>query len=241
MKYFRTILTSFLVLVSTAMFSAADTLRLKVRPDEQVRFSASLTGTTRVSVVGDRIVKIIQSDSNFEMVNDEGTGDIYLRAISETSQEETGYLVTEGGHTIAFRMVPSKRVDMQTVLITLVGVSTSSASLNSKTGATTPKSAFVVDGGGSTSGAGRIGQLVGMTREAISEKVGLKSAGANKLGMFSTFSKGGLRAKIIVASAPSGARPLPQKFYTSNRTLGVWVDEVVTNGKVWVVVVESIK
>ena len=231
-------LTLLIALVFTLGFAHADTLRVKVRPDEEVRFQASTSGTTRVSVVADRILKIIQSDSNFEMVNDEGTGDIFLRAVAPTAEEETGYLVTEAGHTIAFRMVPSKRVDMQTVLITIVGAPGKKS--NASSSAPSANSPFVVDGGGSA-GGNRIAGLVSSTRQAIAKQIGVKSVSKQRVGTLGTVKSGGLVAIIKVAAAPSGTPPSPQSFYRSSKTLAVWVDDVVHMGKVWVVVVESAK
>ena len=118
-------MTRFVLAAIAVVFSSvcalAETTRVRTVPDGEVRFNASINGPTRISVVGDRISRILQTDSAFEMVNDEGTGDVFLRFSGGELARENGYIVTESGVTIAFAMTPRPDLDMQTVLITVQG------------------------------------------------------------------------------------------------------------------------
>ena len=64
-------------------------------PDDTVSFSVSSTNVTRISIKGDRIRRIVNDESAFEMMNDEETGDIFLRAVGQATEGERGFLVTE--------------------------------------------------------------------------------------------------------------------------------------------------
>lgn len=214
----------------------ADTVRLTTRPDQNISFDVSVTGPTRISVVDNRISKILQSASNFEMVNDEGTGDVFLRFAGGQPTSESGYIVTETGHTIGFTMNPKTELENHTVLVTLRGVSTSPAS-SQQTNASAGASGFAVNSGGS--GSSRTSNLVGFTRQAYAARIGNRAASGQRVGSFASYSAGGLIARISVVSAPSGQFPTERQFYRSSRTLAVYVDRVISGGKVWVIVVED--
>ena len=234
-------ITACLVAGLTASAVFADTVRLKARPDAQVRFDASISGPTRISVVGDRIAKILQSSSSFEMVNDESTGDVFLRFAGGQPQAESGYIVTESGHTIAFVMEPKTQVHTQTVLITLVGVTSSAASsAGASRAGKDDVSGFQVNTSGKyTGGGGRAGDLVQFTKRSFAAKIGTRSPARLRRGAHGTYSQNGLRARIVVASAKTNRPPNPHTFYRSKRTLAVWVDERVQGDKVWVIIVEA--
>ena len=214
----------------------ADTVRISTRPDQNIAFDVSVSGPTRISVVDNRISKILQSASNFEMVNDESTGDVFLRFAGGQATPESGYLVTETGHTIGFTMTPKTELDNHTVLVTLRGV-TSGATPSEPGEADAAPSGFVVDSGGG--GTSRTANLVSFTRQAYREKIGDRAASSQRVGSFATFSSGGLIARISVASAPGGQIPAERQFYRSSRTLAVYVDRVISGGKVWVIIVED--
>ncbi|RYG89920.1 hypothetical protein EU803_14955 [Loktanella sp. IMCC34160] len=93
---------------------------LRTDPDGSVGFNVSTTGVTRVSVVGDRIRRIVNDGSIFEMSNDEETGDVFFRAVGEGTESETGYIVTERGVTIGYTIQPVAR-SVPPVLITING------------------------------------------------------------------------------------------------------------------------
>ncbi len=227
-------------LITSMCFSAvsatADTVRITTRPDQNISFDASVTGPTRISVVDHRISKILQSSSNFEMVNDESTGDVFLRFAGGQPTSESGYIVTESGHTIGFTMNPKTELDNHTVLVTLRGASSVPVG-REQSGLSAGDSGFVVNSGGS--GSSRTANLVSFTRQAYAARIGDRPASGQRVGNFASYSAGGLIARISVASASSGQIPVERQFYRSSRTLAVYVDRVISGGKVWVIVVED--
>ncbi len=230
------LLIGLMVMLLSWSQAAADTVRLTTRPDQNISFDASVTGPTRISIVGHRISKILQSSSNFEMVNDESTGDVFLRFAGGQPTSESGYIVTETGHTIGFTMNPKTELENHTVLVTLRGVSTSAA-VSQQTNAPASSSGFAVNSGGS--GSSRTANLVSFTRQAYAARIGNRAASGQRVGNFASYSAGGLIARISVASARSGQIPAERQFYRSSRTLAVYVDRVISGGKVWVIVVED--
>ena len=220
----------------SAISATADTIRIATRPDQNISFDASVTGPTRISVVNHRISKILQSSSNFEMANDESTGDVFLRFAGGQPTSESGYIVTESGHTIGFTMNPKTELDNHTVLITLRGVSSAPGGREQST-ASADGAGFVVNSGGS--GASRTANLVSFTRQAYAARIGDRLASGQRVGSFASYSSGGLIARISVASAAGGQIPVERQFYRSSRTLAVYVDRVISGGKVWVIVVED--
>lgn len=215
----------------------AETVRINTRPDGNVTFDVSVSGPTRISVTDNRISNILQASSNFEMSNDEDTGDVFLRFAGGQPSEESGYIITETGHTVGFVMRPKMDLDNQTVLITINGIPPSGGA-HAASAAADDTPGFVVDGG-SGGASSRTAQLVDVTRHAFASKIGLRSAGDQKVGAFGSVTSGGLIAHIQVASAPNSIPPLAQNFYRSSRTMAVFVDDVVSSNKVWVVIVES--
>ncbi|WP_299969411.1 type-F conjugative transfer system secretin TraK [uncultured Roseobacter sp.] len=229
----KTILLSLAIILSLGLEAFAGTFR--VRPDGEVSFQVSADGPTRITVKGHRIKRLVQTESQFRVANDDKTGDIFLDFQGVDQIPESGHLVTEAGHTIGFTMTPTRGLGTQTVVIDLIGVKSAKAASERKEepAATRSGSGFEVSDGGSS---GYEGQLVGFVRAAIASKIGTKSAAGFRSGAnVSTYSKGGLRARVMVAG---GARPRPQAFYTS-KTVAVWVDDQTTSNRTWVVVVEK--
>lgn len=216
------------LLCLSAVASFAETIR--VRPDGQIRFDYSVEGPTRLSVRGDRITKIIQADSQFEMVNDENTGDVFLRFGVGEPQTETGHIITEAGHTIGFTMRPNTRIQTQTVLIELTGVPSPRAAAETSDAVAEEAAGFAVNEGGTSSHSGA---LVDFVRKAIAAKIGTRSAGSHRQNQ--TYVSGAYRARI--RSVPS-SNSRPQSFYSS-RVVAVWVDDVTSGGRRWVVIVEK--
>ncbi len=68
--------------------------RLTTRPNGSVRISASAEEVTRISVAGDRIRRIIKDQTSFQEMNDETTGDVFLRYAGDKAKlvPETGYI-----------------------------------------------------------------------------------------------------------------------------------------------------
>lgn len=220
----------------------ADTSRVRTVPDGQIRFDVSISGPTRISVVGDRIAKVLQSESVFEMVNDDGTGDVFLRFAGGEPQTESGYIVTESGVTIGFVMTPKVDLEMQTVLVTVTGARAGSAGSAQSSG-------FAVNAGaGETRSAAspaagaphtRTDELVAFVRAAHARRIADRSPARLRQGTHGTYASEGLKAKVIVAEARGGQAPRPETLSLSKRTLAVWVDDLVVGGKVWVIIVEG--
>lgn len=111
---------AFGVLVGTGA-QAAQTL--SVEPDGSISFEVSTTGVTRISIKGDRIRRLVNTSSDFEVTNDPETGDLFLRYIGLDyfDTPETGFLVAESGVTIGYS-IHAVEAPVETVLISLVGV-----------------------------------------------------------------------------------------------------------------------
>jgi len=220
-------------LITLSSPANADTKR--VRPDGHISFDASISGPTRLSVRDGRISKIIQADSQFEMVNDENTGDVFLRFSGVTPETESGHIITESGHTIGFTMRPSDRIDNQTIIIDLIGVQSAAAQQEAADAAraddTVAASGFAVSEGGATSFSGSLSRFV---RAAIEAKIGRRHAGSHRSGR-GTYTSGSYRATIRSVAA---ANARPQSYYSS-KSLAVWVDDVATGGRRWVIIVEA--
>ncbi|MEP2780810.1 MAG: type-F conjugative transfer system secretin TraK [Pseudoruegeria sp.] len=222
-----------IVLILSASSSSAEVF--KVKPDGKIRFIASTTGPTRISVKNNRISDVISADSQFQLHHHEATGDLFLKYVGgEERVVEVGYIVTEGGQTIGFEMSPSSRLKEQTILIELQGLPTKSEA--STTSATSQSSGFEVSESGDESYAG---YLTAIVREIVRDKIGRKSASKYKVGStVATLRRGKLSARAFSTSAKSGTRPNPQTFYSS-KTAAVWVDDISTGGRFWVVTVEA--
>lgn len=216
----------------------ADTKKFRVKPDGDIRFEVPLDGPTRLSVAGDRIAKIIQSHSNFDMANDENTGDVFLRYVGTSSSPETesGYLITEAGHTVSFSINPRRGLDKQTVLITLVGVDKPQSGTSVST-AEKPDGFLVSDG----TASGRTGGLVAFAQEAFAARIDTRRAGGKGASTRTSYTKGDFVAQIFRVKATPGAIPAPQNFYRNNKTLAVFVDDEVSGGWVWVMVIGARK
>lgn len=241
MNHTTQLISSVLLACLMAGSAVAETVRVRTAADGQIRFDVSVDGPTRLSVAGDRISKVLQSESAFEMVNDEGTGDVFLRFAGGPTDKEAGYIVTESGVTIGFVMTPKTGIEMQTVLITVTG-------RPSDRGSSAP-SGFAVNSSLAAPATSspvaeipksRTERLVDFVRLAHARRIADRSAGTRRTGTHGSYASGGLRARISVASASNGRPPDPASLQSSNqRALAVWVDDNVDNGKVWVIVVEG--
>lgn len=108
------------LLVGTTGYAAQN---LSVEPDGTIKFEASLSGVTRLSIKGDRIRRLVNTASDFEATNDPETGDLFLRyvGVGYFDEPETGFIVSESGVTIGYTLLPVEAPG-ETVLISLVGV-----------------------------------------------------------------------------------------------------------------------
>jgi len=222
MKY----LLAFIILISMSVAGNA-TQNIKTEADGYVTFYAATSGVTRVSVAGDRIRRIVNQDTQFEMVNDDETGDVFFRYVGEDLAVETGYIITEKGITISFQMTPRSGVSSQTVILTVKGGPEVSE-----------QSRFEVSGG---SGDSHASSLTAFVRKIILEKIGNRTPPAsNGRSAVIVMRANGLVGKVYsVKTTPSSPYLRPQTYY-KNGVLAVWMQPIAQRsaGRAWVIVVE---
>ena len=222
MKFF--VLTFALLLQASAVLAMQS---FTVAPDGFVRFQASTKGITRISIKGDRIRKIVNAETSFEMSNDEETGDVFLRFMGDKAQSETGYIVTEQGVTLSYELNPVKR-SSETVLITIQG----QESRSTATG-------FSTSTGSSMSDPVAVA-LTTFVREAIAAKIGGKPAPKRGNGSHVATHRGdNFSARILVARAGKSARLVRQQDFYKSGILAVWVSKqsLAPGEAAWVVTV----
>ena len=235
-RAFLPIILAVLATVVVSTWANAGEERHKVKENGLVRFKASTSGITRVSVVGDRIASIVNNDeaSLYQVKNDKNTGDIFLRYVGPDTlpPKEGGYLVTENNRTIAFEILPIKS-STQTILISLVGVEPSNQTVSQDTGF-----ADTNLGGGD----GLVSQLTDVTRETIQRgiKKPFPTSGSNG-ALISTHRIGDLVGEVRVASAGKSARQVREQEFYKGKVLSVWVqrNSLAVGERSWVVVVRS--
>lgn len=226
----RFFLAALLSLASVSGVSAAQTAATD--PDGTVSFYASTTDVTRISVRGDRIRRIVNDASQFEMSNDESTGDVFLRFSGEQAKRESGYIVTEKGVTIGYELRPANRA-VEPVLITITGRESQSQSGN---------------GAGADFASGDIGfsdsiavQMTEIVRGVAAEHiVGRRASGRNNR-VFKTVRGEGWKATIRIAAAGAEGRLVrEQEFYRAG-VQAVWIlkSQLAANERTFVVIVEA--
>lgn len=210
--------------------------RFTVSEDSLVRLKASVTGITRISVVGDRIASIVNDETTsvFQVRNDTRTGDLFLKYVGaeETPGKEGGYLVTEQGRTVAYEILPT-RADTQTALITIKSVHA-----EPDTGSESERFAEDAVGGGDSLAA----QLTAATRETIQSRIRTPFPHSGGDGALTGSHRvGELTCEVRVAFAGKSARQVrEQEFYRSG-VLSVWVQKksLAAGERSWVVVVRA--
>ena len=214
-----------LAVLFTALPAAA-LQKFTVAPDGFVRFEAATDGITRLSVKGDRIRKIVNAETRFEMSNDSETGDVFLKHLGGEVEPETGYIVTEKGITLSYELTPVER-GSESILISIEGDETEEAS----------KFRASTAGGFSDPVAAT---LTGFVREVITSKIGTKQAPKRKNGArVSSYKRDGYRANILVARASKGGRLVRAQDFYRDGVLAIWVDKssLAPGEASWVVVV----
>jgi len=217
-----------LLLTLLFLCSATEAIALQkftVTPDGFVRFEAATDGITRLSIKGDRIRKIVNAETRFEMSNDSETGDVFLKHLGGEMVPETGYIVTEQGITLSYELTPVDR-GSESILISIEGHEDENASsFRSSTGGFSDPVAAT---------------LTGFVREAIATRIGAKPAPKRRNGArVSQFEKDGYRADILVARAGKKARLVRAQDFYRDGVLSVWVDRpsLAPNEVSWIVVV----
>lgn len=239
-----TLTTSLCLLLSTG-FSVAEQ-RIDIRADKTAHFWAAAGGVTRLSVEGDRIRKLIHDDSAFETMNDEETGDVFMRYVGDQAKllPETGHIITESGATIAYEIKPKVSAEAETVVIAIKGGPTKAATSDGAGADDQVAPDFLDDAAISAGGGGYSDGLVAFARKVIVKHIGRKTppkAGAG--AVVASERSGNFKAKVMVASGGStGALIRPQAYYTP-KTLAVWVDKtsLAPGERSWVLVVEASK
>ena len=211
---------------------------INTKPNATIKIDASASDVTRISVAGDRIRRIIKDQTNFQEMNDQDTGDVFLRYAGDQAKltPESGYIITERGVTIGYKLTPSSGLGAETVIIKIAGAPTPTAAVES--GAARSEG-FELAASGS---GGYAADLVNFTRATIDKHIAGRGAPARGHGtVTATESAGGLRAKVLVASGGASGRYVrPQEFFT-RKVVAVWVQRknLGRNERAWVVVVET--
>ncbi len=235
-RFFETMkLATLALLIFTGAAMCAEQ-RFTVREDGLVRFKVSVTGITRLSVVGDRIADIISDNdvSAYQAKGDEKTGDRFLRYVGqdEKPRKEGGYLITEKGRTIAFEILPIQATT-QTILITV-------KPNEARADEITRSESFADSSLGS--GDGLVSALTAATRETIHKGIRTPKPKSGKNGaLVRSIGVGDLVGEVRVAAAGKSARQIrEQEFYTSG-VLSVWVQKasLAAGERSWVVVVRN--
>jgi hypothetical protein len=241
----RLTLTTSLCLLLSAGIGFAEQ-KIEIHADKTAHFWAAAGGVTRLSVEGDRIRKLIHDDSAFETMNDEETGDVFMRYVGDQAKllPETGHIITESGATIAYEIKPKISAEAETVVIAIKGGVTKAATSDGAGADDQAAPDFLDDAAISAGGGGYSDGLVAFARKVIVKHIGRKAppkAGAG--AVVASERSGGFKAKVMVASGGSaGALIRPQTYYTP-KTLAVWVDKtsLAPGERSWVLVVEASK
>lgn len=210
--------------------------RFTVQEDGLVRFKASITGITRVSIVGDRVAEIVNDNetSVYQVRNDQNTGDLFLKYAGPDGmpEKEGGYLITEKGHTVAYEILPI-RAGTQTALITV------------RSNNPQPEVADAVSTGlaeTSFGGDGLAGQLTAATRETIKARINSPvPRGGSNGSLVSSHRVGELVGEVRVASAGGSPRQVREQDFYRPGVLSVWVQKksLAARERSWVVVVRA--
>lgn len=202
---------------------------LKVKEDGTITFRVSVEGITRVSLQNDRIRRLVNNGSNFEMTNDEETGDMFIRFVGSSFVPETGFLIAESGATINYVLTASNK-DSETVVIDITGG-------RKDTGTEAVGGGVVVDA--AITGSGHKADIAAFLTRVWRERIGRRSPRGS--GQVDVFSAGGLRARIhVVRGGTKGAVVTAQNYYRSN-VVAVLVEhaKLAPGQSTWVIVVEQ--
>lgn len=215
------------LILHAGLAEAAQTKRTD--PDGEIGFNVSTTGVTRVSVVDDRIRRIINDSGAFEMSNDPETGDVFFRALEETTTSETGYIVTERGITIGYTMQPVNRA-VQPVIITITGqeaqAETASADFSGGFGFSDNIAVMMTD----------------IVRDLAREHVLGRDVPSGRDGrVIQRIDGEGWKASVRIAVAGETGRLVREQDFYSQQVRAVWIanPQLPANGRTFVIVVEE--
>ncbi len=218
------LLVGTLMIFSTSTPALSAPQRLTADPDGHVTFFVSIKGVTRVGIEGGRIRRIMNDNSAFEMSNDEETGDVYFRLVKAEASPETGFIISDTGHTIGYTMIPKNKV-VGSVIITLIGTEAKATS----------KSSIGAVGGFSDDIALTMTDIV---RAVAIEHVFGHVPKAKNNKVVKTVTHGAWKAVVLVVSGgKSGRLVLEQDFAEGARAVWVQTKSLGPNEKTFVIVV----
>lgn len=223
-----------ILFLALSLSSAAAKQSLSVRPDGTVTFKVSLTGITRVAIEGDRIRRLVNNGSNFETTNDEETGDLFIRFVGESFVPETGFLITESGATVNYKLASTSSAS-ETVVIKIIG-GAKAAEAGAVGGGISMESGPSAVGG---AGNGHEADIAAFLKRTWRERIGRRAAKGS--GQVDTFSAGGLRARILVTRGGAQGGVVSAQSYYTPRVVAVLVEhpKLGPNQSSWVIVVEQ--
>lgn len=205
------------------------TQNVSTEPNGSVGFNVSTSSVTRLSIVGDRIRRIINPDSIFEMTNDEETGDVFFRAHTAATGSETGYILTERGVTINFTMQPTER-PVPTILITVRGgedaADTSASAVGSGVGFSDDIALMMTD----------------IVRDvAAAHVVGRQVPSGRNGRILRTVQGAGWKATVRLAVAGSQGRLVREQDFYAAGVRAIWIarNTLAASERTFVIVVED--
>jgi hypothetical protein len=203
---------------------------VKSEPNGSIWFYASLTEITRLSIKNDRIRRIINDSSQFEMTNDETTGDIFLRYTGKdinSAIQETGFIVTEKGFTITYVLRPQVNV-VRPIILTISGQG-NDGSLEDKI---TASAGFGDDIATTMSDIIKV-----VFREFIEGKVPKGKNGKT----VATTEIGDWNVRVIILSANNAPKTIIYNEFTNLKTRAIWIQkkELAPNEKTFAIIVEA--
>lgn len=226
-----------LVLTSALTTASLAGQTLSTKPDGHVTIRTSTTDVTRIAIADDRIRRFVNAGSQYEMTNDEDTGDAFLRFVGAGLPEvESGFVITEKGHTLNYTFKPRGEAS-ETALVKIKVPQT-------ETGSATTKPLL---GGASAEasqafgGDGHAASLTDFVRTVIKDRLTSPPSPKAKNGaVVGSATAPGLRARILVGAAGKSGHILKHQTYYRAGVLSVWIDKVnlAPGERTWIIVLE---
>lgn len=219
---------------------------ISVRDNGKISIQASVTDVTRIGLVGDdRIRRIVKDTTSFQEINDEETGDVFLRYSGDQAKlvPETGFIITEQGRTIGYTLQPATNLGNQTILISVSGGGAAAASSrNAAAGGAAPaKQSFQMEATSASGGSGYADTLVAFVRAAIVKHAyGRQAPNRADGAVIATVAGSGMRARIIVVSGGARGRELAERNFQGQKTLAVWLEKqtLFPGERAWAIIVD---
>jgi len=196
----------------------------------EVIFDVSTIGITRVSFTNDRIRRVVHGETDFEMTNDEATGDVFMRFVGREAESETGYFVTESGITIGYTLLPVDK-NVQPILIRINGLEEEVSSGD--------EGDFGAEVGFSDNVATAMTDIV---REVAQQNVLGRDVPSGRDGRrIKTVTGEGWKADVMIAVAGTDGRLVREQDFYRPGVLAVWIanTQLGPNERTWLVVVRG--